>query len=410
METRGGERPAAVTQGSDRSDAKQERDVLWLKLMQMPQMTPALLRRLTLQFGGPQEVFSQHRSILCACGIEDSLASALSRPDWDKSIVEKESFKKAIAWLQAADNHLVSMVDDNYPALLRQISDYPPVLFVAGDPQILNRPMIAIVGSRNSTVYGRETAYRLSAELAQKGFVICSGLAAGIDTEAHSATVGANSPTVAVLGNGLFDIYPPRNRGLAKTIINADSDCQGALVSELALDAGALPSHFPSRNRIISGMSLGVCVVEANLRSGSLITARLALEQNREVFAVPGSVNSARSKGCHLLLRQGATLVECADDIVAQIENLLLGQLDLMDSGTQQAASPKLRAKGHCQALLLPEAAAVLSLIGDDPISTDALVQRSGLSISTISPVLLSLELDAYVFKANGCWQRLNRR
>jgi DNA processing protein len=181
-------------------------------------------------------------------------------------------------------------------------------------------------------------------------------------------------------------------------------------VSELALDAGALPSHFPSRNRIISGMSLGVCVVEANLRSGSLITARLALEQNREVFAVPGSVNSARSKGCHLLLRQGATLVECADDIVAQIENLLLGQLDLMDSGTQQAASPKVRVKSPRQSLLLPEAAAVLSLIGDDPISTDALVQRSGLSISTISPVLLSLELDAYVFKANGCWQRLNRR
>lgn len=382
----------------------------WLQLMHIPGMTSALMRRLIRRFGSPQDVFSKSQVEIRAEGVEEFFARAICQSAEGLFGGDLSIPQSTLNWLACENHHLVAMTDERYPPLLKEINDYPPLMFVAGDPEVLNRPMIAIVGARNSTVYGRETAYRLSAELAAKGFVVCSGLASGIDTEAHSATVCANSPTVAVLGNGLFDVYPPRNRGLAKSIADPLGSCRGALVSELSLDAGPLPSHFPSRNRIISGLSLGVCVVEANLRSGSLITARLALEQNREVFAVPGSVNSARSRGCHLLLRQGAVLVESADDIVGQIESLYRGQLDLMTEAQIPGLPVKTRARGEPAALLSSEAAAVLALIGGDPISTDALVQRSGLSVTEISPVLLALELDGHILKTSGCWQRIKRR
>jgi DNA processing protein len=411
-----GEKPGVEKAAAENLKLHQDRKksdgaLPWLYLMQVPTLGATLMRRLISRFGDPESLFSQSMATLRAAGVEDSLARTLLEFPGGLLVGGQRILESALCWLESDNNHLVTMVDERYPALLGQISDYPPLLFVTGDPAMLNRPMIAIVGSRNSTVYGRETAYRLSVELAEKGFVICSGLASGIDTEAHKATVCANSPTVAVLGNGLFDIYPPRNRALAQSIVYPLGGCCGALVSELPLDAGPLPSHFPSRNRIISGLSLGVCVVEANLRSGSLITARLALEQNREVFAVPGSVNSARSRGCHQLLRQGAVLVENADDIVVQIESLYRGQLDLMKGQLQlrQAELPTIIGS-KSTASLLPDAEGLLTLIGDDPMSTDALVQRSGLSVSEISSVLLALELDGHVFQTSGCWQRIKRR
>lgn len=321
---------------------------------------------------------------------------------------------KIAQWLQQPDHYRIKRDDADYPALLRETAGAPEALYVHGDPTALSRPAIAIVGSRNSTPYGREMAFRLSAELARKGFVVSSGLATGIDTEAHKACLKVGGTTVAVLGNGLLDIYPPANAGLAATIAAtrvgraACSHTQGALVSELPLDAPPLPSHFPSRNRIISGMSLGVCVIEATIRSGSLITARLALEQNREVFAVPGSANSSRSRGCHQLLRQGAVLVETADDILAHVESLYHGQLDLLAS--QQGLEPivKLDNSADATADLPADAGAdpVYACIGDDPVTLDALIVRTGLGISALSQQLLSLELAGKIEKHGGGWLR----
>lgn len=333
---------------------------------------------------------------------------------------DRTNREKVSAWLAQPGNHLVTVDDRNYPPLLRQIDDHPFYLYVRGDPAVLARPMIAMVGSRNSTVYGREVAYRLGAELAQKGFVVCSGLAAGIDTEAHRAAVNTGCPTVAVLGNGLHDVYPPGNRGLAGQIAAA-GPAQGALISELSLDAPPIASHFPSRNRIISGLSLGVCVVEATMRSGSLITARLALQQNREVFAVPGSVNSNRSRGCHELLRQGAVLVETADDILAHVESLYHGQMDLLAQlqpavTDSHAGSPApIRQANHQTGKGMhdnpgsPPGASdsqVLACIGTDPVNMDALVLRTGLNVSELSQQLLSLELCGAIVKSGGSWVR----
>ena len=328
--------------------------------------------------------------------------------------------EKVSAWLAQPGNHLLTVDDPDYPPLLRQVDDHPLYLYVRGDPAVLARPMIAIVGSRNSTVYGREVAFRLGAELAQKGFTVCSGLAAGIDTEAHKAAVKAGCPTVAVLGNGLYDVYPPANRGLAGQIV-APGPAQGALVSELPLDAPPIPSHFPSRNRIISGLSLGVCVVEATLRSGSLITARLALQQNREVFAVPGSVNSNRSRGCHDLLRQGAVLAETEDDILTHVESLYHGQMDLLAQQRPAIAAshvsspaPVMTAStrvgdNSCGSPQGPAGMAgnpVLACIGDDPVNMDALVLRTGLNVSELSQQLLALELSGVIVKRGGSWAR----
>jgi DNA processing protein len=323
------------------------------------------------------------------------------------------SREKVSAWLAQPHHHLLTIDAAGYPPMLRQTDGAPFYLFVRGDPGILARPMIAIVGSRNSTVYGREIAFRLGAELAGKGFVVCSGLASGIDTEAHKAAVKVGTPTVAVLGNGLYDVYPPRNRELAEQIV-APGPAQGALISELPLDAGPVASHFPSRNRIISGLSLGVCVVEATMRSGSLITARLALQQNREVFAVPGSVNSNRSRGCHDLLRQGAVLVEAADDILAHIEPLYRGQLDLLsqsqlqlqDARAAQSGSGAGDADACTHGISASDKNPVLNCIGNDPITMDALVLRTGLSVSELSQQLLTLELAGRIEKRGGTWVR----
>jgi DNA processing protein len=331
----------------------------------------------------------------------------------DRTKTERTDREKVSAWLADPDNHLLTVDDPAYPPLLRETSGHPFYLYVRGDPAVLARPMIAIVGSRNSTAYGREMAFRLGAELAKKGFVVCSGLASGIDTEAHKAAVKVSTPTVAVLGNGLYDVYPPANRGLAGQIV-ASGPAQGALISELPLDSGPVASHFPSRNRIISGLSLGVCVVEATMRSGSLITARLALQQNREVFAVPGSVNSNRSRGCHELLRQGAVLVESADDILSQVEFLYRGQLDLLSLAQPSVAIPSAvtdaGAAGHAGTTAGTKAGTndspVLACIGIDPINMDALVQRTGLTVSELSHQLLALELAGEIEKHGGNWVR----
>lgn len=322
-----------------------------------------------------------------------------------ETVPESRLSAEAQQWALEPGQHILLANSSDYPPLLKEIPDYPPLLFVRGDVRCLKRPMIAVVGSRNSTAYGRSVAGRIASDLARLGLVVCSGLATGIDTQAHSAAIAAGIPTVAVLGNGLSSIYPAANQKLAAHIL--DQQCSGALVSELPLAAGPVSQHFPQRNRIISGMSLGTLVVEASMRSGSLITARLALEQNREVFAVPGSVNSPVSRGCHRLIRQGAVLTESAEDVAEHIRFLCQAQLalsypDFALGNNQRAEEPtdhRPKPPRHLKNLL--------SELTDDPATSDELMSRTGLDLASLSSGLLELQLAGLAGNEGTRWWRL---
>jgi len=296
-----------------------------------------------------------------------------------------------LRWL-AADpaRHLLPVSEPRYPWLLRQIPDPPPVLYVDGDPTCLGQPCLAVVGSRNPTPQGRETAREFGRTLARAGFIVVSGLAHGIDGAAHLGALEAGG-TVAVCGHGLDRVYPYRHRALAARIRE-----HGALISELPVGTPPRRPHFPRRNRLISGLSVGTLVVEAGLRSGSLITARLAAEQNREVFAVPGSIHSPQSKGCHALIRSGVTLVESVQDMLAE-----LGQFSgpwQPDGGTTGAPVPA------------SEHAWLLEHMGYDPCTRDELAKRSGLTSAEVSSMLLNLELEGCVeLCPGGTYVRVNR-
>lgn len=263
------------------------------------------------------DAFGSASSALCAPG---SAWRALGIPqatiDARRSAEVREGALAAMAWLERPGQHLLMWDGPDYPALLAEIDDAPPLLFVAGEPALLDRPQLAIVGSRRATPPALDTARAFSRYLAQAGFTITSGLAVGVDGAAHRAALQAGGGTIAVLGTGLQKLYPQRHRDLAQAMIDNGS----ALVSEYPLDAGPLPGNFPRRNRIISGLSLGVLVVEASLASGSLITARLAAEQGREVYAIPGSIHHPGAKGCHQLIRDGALLVETVEQILESLQ------------------------------------------------------------------------------------------
>lgn len=312
-------------------------------------------------------------------------------------------------WLQEPGNNIVLASDAVYPALLREISDYPPVLFVKGNIDILRRPMLAIVGSRSCSAYGRSIAYKLSAELADKGLIICSGLASGIDTQAHLAALDSKCATVAVLGNGLHSVYPGSNQSLANRIASSGVPEAGALISELPLDAGPVAQHFPQRNRIISGLSLGVCVVEANMRSGSLITARLALEQNREIFSVPGSINSPGSRGCHKLLREGAILTENAQDIFDHIQFICQAQLAMSypQFGVLNKTNNNVPESSPGTNDNFPAGCdAVYRELCEDGVSIETLILRTEQDLPVVSEKLLLLEVSGFVVHSGGLWRR----
>lgn len=295
------------------------------------------------------------------------------------------------AWLAAPGNHIVAPGSAHYPELLQQIGDPPARLYVRGNPEVLDLPSLAIVGSRNPTRGGVRNAYRFAKHLAASGFCIVSGLAEGIDSAAHEGALAANACTVAWLGHGIDTIYPAANRGLAERISQ-----KGALVSEFPLGSGPRRHHFPARNRLISGTSLGTLVVEAARRSGSLITARLAADQGREVFAIPGSIHNALSRGCHQLIREGAKLVESAEDIVSEL-GPLAGHL-MQNAGKVTAAeSPAATLPKHDA-----DYASLLEALGHDPRSADELAAESGLTIGQVSSMLLILELEGEIEALHG--------
>ena len=291
-----------------------------------------------------------------------------------------------LQWLEADDQFIVVPGDDAFPALLAGISAPPKLLFVKGDPSLLSMPSLAIVGSRNPTRGGIENAYEFANHLASIGLCIASGLASGIDAAAHEGALDADGATIAFLGHGIDRVYPAANRELAHRIA-----ATGALVSEFPLGTPPHKTHFPQRNRLISGISLGTLVVEAAKQSGSLITARYAGDQGREVFAIPGSIHNAMSRGCHQLIRSGAKLVESAEDILSELAPLL-GQVP-QTTGSAAADAPPEDSDERRQ---------LLDIMGYDPVSLDDLARRSGLTTAELSSMLLILELEGRIERLSG--------
>jgi DNA processing protein len=341
----------------------------------------AELRSLLERYGSAREVVALPARELSRAGLDAAAQDAIRRPD--EAAIEKD-----LAWLARDDNHIVHWGGRHYPELLARIDDPPTLLYVHGKPDVLHLPALAIVGSRNPTRGGMENAYRFGHHLAGAGFSIVSGLAQGIDAAAHEAALSAHGPTVAVLGHGIDRVYPAANRGLAHRIAE-----DGALVSEYPLERPPRREHFPQRNRLISGLGLGTLVVEAARRSGSLITARLAAEQGREVFAIPGSIHNALSRGCHQLIRQGAKLVESAGDIIEELAPLV-GHL--MQNAEPDVADDERVAQRDADYEKL------LRALGHDPATADELAGASGLTIAQVSSMLLILELEGKVEALDG--------
>ncbi|MEW6314047.1 MAG: DNA-processing protein DprA [Pseudomonadota bacterium] len=350
----------------------------WLALSLIPGLGDESLRKLLLAFGSPEKTLaagfgelSKTVSASLAQRICDGGERAALQPVWD--------------WLADPANSIVTLADTDYPQRLLQIADPPPLLYVKGRRDLLNAPALAVVGSRNATAQGIGNAEDFSQALSDAGLTIISGLALGVDAAAHRGGLRGRAASIAVIGTGLDIVYPARNRDLAHQLAR-----EGTLISEFPLGMPAIGGNFPRRNRIISGMSLGVLVVEAALRSGSLITARQALEQGREVFAIPGSIHSPLSKGCHALIKQGAKLAESAQDIVEEL-------------GWRNSATVAPGAQ-----VISPAAETVLEHLGFDPCDLDSLCARSGLTAETLSAMLLQLELEGLVASLpGGLFQRL---
>jgi DNA processing protein len=294
---------------------------------------------------------------------------------------------KLCRWLDGADRTVLHFADPRYPALLRQIHSPPPVLFVRGDPDCLRRPQVAVVGSRNPSPVGKRAAADFAETLVSGGLLVTSGLAIGIDGAAHGGALDAGGQTVAVIGSGPDIIYPARHRRLTERIIGC-----GAVVSEFPPATKPNPWHFPRRNRLISGLSIGTLVVEASLRSGSLSTARHALEQGREVMAVPGSIHNPLARGCHYLISQGAALVENGEQLLAEM-GLPLANLKPRTSPPTSVRDDSVRDAKRRR---------VLEKMGFEPIELDLLMQHTGLTAQELSSMLLTLEVDGYVVPRPG--------
>jgi DNA processing protein len=338
---------------------------------------PALLER----FGDVASVSAQPCTRLREAGLSPQKCDAIASPDL-------RAIDAALDWLRDERHHIVCWGEDDFPEMLAEIPGPPLLLYVNGDPGVLELPALAIVGSRNPTRGGIRNAREFARHLAAQGFAVVSGLAQGIDTAAHRGALDAGGKTVAVCGTGIDRVYPAENRDLAHEIA-----ATGAIVSEYPLGAAPERRHFPERNRLISGLSLGTLVVEAARRSGSLITARLAGEQGREIFALPGSIHNPLSRGCHELIRQGAKLVENAGDILAELEPLV---------GHMQEAAKKTPRLPDTPEKTDDDYAALREALGHDPVTIDQLARDSGLTIDQLSSMLLLLELHGEVESLSG--------
>ena len=357
----------------------------WLRLTLTPEIGPRTARALLAAYGLPEAIFAAGRASLSR-HVPEALATTLSTP---ASPEVAGAVLAAERWLALASTHtLVTLADDDYPPLLLATTDPPPVLFACGRRELLQRPALAIVGSRSATQQGAANAEAFALHLARAGLTIVSGLALGIDAAAHRGALkalddGADASTIAVLGTGVDVVYPSGNRALAEAI-----GSRGLLLSEFALGTPGIAHNFPRRNRIISGLARGVLVVEAALRSGSLITARLAAEGGREVFALPGSIHSPTARGCHRLIKDGAKLVESAQDVLDELR---------IEVSVRGSGSPR-----------PPAHDALLQALGFDPVDLDTLAARTGRDAGSLTAELLELELAQDVERLPGNrYQRL---
>jgi DNA processing protein len=298
-----------------------------LTLLDAPEIGPATFKAIRTRYPDLSEVFKHPEKVAQELKLDIATRAYLSEPDFEKA-------EAALKWAEREDHFLLFQDDEDYPILLKDTPGAPSMLFVKGNKEFLNEPQIALVGSRQMSAYGAENAREFAKDLAEKGLTITSGLALGIDTEAHSGALEVGGGTIAVMGTGIDKIYPAINLKLAREIGE-----HGCLVTEMPFGTHPDKRHFPRRNRIISGLSLGVLVVEAAMKSGSLITARFACEQNREVFAIPGSIHNPLSKGCHALLKSGAKCVESADDILIELKPWLEAQLNMATTGNKETSS-----------------------------------------------------------------------
>lgn len=352
----------------------------WISLSLIPGLGSATLRKLLREIGEPERIFSSSYAQLAAIA-SPSVARGIAAG------TQSAEIENVVAWLGDNNNSIMTWADADYPPSLLQISDPPPLLYVKGHRHLVAAASLAIVGSRHATPQGLRNAESFSRFLSDRGLCIISGLAQGIDAAAHRGGLGGASSTLAVVGTGLDLVFPSANRDLARAIAE-----QGALISEFPLGTPAKASHFPRRNRIISGLSQGCLVVEAAPQSGSLITAKLAVDQGKDVFAIPGSIHSPLSKGPHLLIKQGAKLVETAQDILEELGFLFPPQQPA-ETISPEDDSAKDR---------------LLAQLGDDPADISSLADRCGLTAETVCAMLLSLELAGQVvIMPGGFYQRV---
>jgi DNA processing protein len=359
--------------------APNEDTALWLGLSQIHGLGGQGLCQLLRNFGSPAATYAASFTQLCAVVSEPVALAICAGPDI-------AALKPTLDWLKQSGNHLITLADAYYPKALLEIPDPPPVLYAKGCLNWLDTPCIAMVGSRNASPQGEKNAEEFAQALCQHGFSVVSGLALGIDGAAHRGALKANGATIAVVGTGLDIVYPARHRELAHQIAE-----RGVILSEFGLGTPSRAQNFPRRNRIISGLSMGCLVVEANVQSGSLITARLAVEQGREVFAIPGSIHSPVSKGCHQLIKQGAKLVDNIHDIIVELGTVVTTD-NLTTSLTDSNMQPH----------------PVLNCMGYDPVGMDVLLERSCLTADSLSTMLLMLELEGKVAPLPGSrYQRI---
>ncbi len=361
----------------------EESDVaLWLALNQIDGLGNAGIYQLLTKFGSPEAIFSAKSHQLREV-VDENIAQKIL------SGINTQVIKPTLEWLQKDNTYVITIADSTYPQALLEVNNPPVLLYAIGNINRLNQPCIAIVGSRSSTPQGERNAEEFAASLCEHGLCVVSGMALGIDGAAHRGALKSNGATIAVVGTGLDIVYPARHRDLAHKITE-----RGLIVSEFALGTPSKAQNFPRRNRIISGLSLGCLVVEANIESGSLITARLSLEQGREVFAIPGSIHSPVAKGCHQLIKQGAKLVENTADILEELKHLLpnhspLGLMGKMDDKLSQPNT-------------------VLDSMGFDPIDFEALLTVAGLTTEALCAMLTIMELEGKITSlSGGKYQRL---
>ena len=364
----------------------------WLVVSQAPGVGTIKLHKLLKEVGQPEIIIKAPTPKLRKVGLDDKAIHFLREPPAEK-------IDPTLAWAEAPSHSVRTLYCPQYPEKLKELKDAPPLIYVKGNESLLKEPQIAVIGSRRPTPGGLATARDFSQGLVESGLLINSGMASGIDAVAHEAALSGGGTTVAVIATGPDKIYPAKNKQLAENIAK-----HGVLVSEFPVGTEPVRANFPRRNRIISGLSLGVVVIEAGLRSGALITARLAAEQGKDVFAVPGSIRNPNTRGCHYLIQQGAKLVEKTEDILVELQLELTRCVHKSEDKEHQET--RLNA-GQRQAELSEVDTKVLESMGYDPIDIDTLAKRCDLPVQTVSVALLSLEVNNYVGEDNGIYTRV---